>query len=230
MEGGRGAPSFSGPARLLISELHQASQSPYQTGSETQPLQYEESSGIPMEAGSSSRSPEPVASQVPQQMHQLNIQPETATDQSIIPASSKSMRFPSRPGKGSTGIKCIVKANHFFAELPDKDLHHYDVSITPEVSSRGVNRAVMEQLVRLYRESYLGRRLPVYDGRKSLYTAGPLPFVSKEFKIILVDDEDGPGGAKREFKVVIKFAACADLHHLGISPGSRRMHHRSTMF
>jgi hypothetical protein len=26
------------------------------------------------------------------------------------------------------GQKCIVKANHFFAELPDKDLHQYDVS------------------------------------------------------------------------------------------------------
>lgn len=70
------------------------------------------------------------------------------------------------------------------------------VSITPEVTSRGVNRAVMEQLVKLYRESHLGRRLPAYDGRKSLYTAGPLPFASKEFKITLIDEEDGPGGAR----------------------------------
>ena len=51
------------------------------------------------------------------------------------------------------------------------------VTITPEVTSRGVNRAVMEQLVKLYRESHLGKRLPAYDGRKSLYTAGPLPFM-----------------------------------------------------
>jgi hypothetical protein len=27
------------------------------------------------------------------------------------------------------GQRCIVKANHFFAELPDKDLHQYDVSL-----------------------------------------------------------------------------------------------------
>lgn len=68
------------------------------------------------------------------------------------------------------------------------------VTITPEVTSRGVNRAVMAQLVKLYKESHLAKRLPAYDGRKSLYTAGPLPFVAKEFKISLVDEEDGPGG------------------------------------
>lgn len=55
---------------------------------------------------------------------------------------------------------------------------------------------MMEQLVKLYRESHLGRRLPAYDGRKSLYTAGPLPFTAKEFKITLIDEEDGPGGAR----------------------------------
>lgn len=70
------------------------------------------------------------------------------------------------------------------------------VTITPEVTSRGVNRAVIKELVKLYRESHLGKRLPVYDGRKSLYTAGPLPFTSKEFVISLVDEEEGPGGAR----------------------------------
>jgi hypothetical protein len=44
------------------------------------------------------------------------------------PVSSKKLRFPTRPGRGQTGTKCIVKANHFFAELPNKDLHQYDVN------------------------------------------------------------------------------------------------------
>ena len=43
------------------------------------------------------------------------------------PSSSKSLTFPLRPGFGQIGTKCIVKANHFFADLPDKDLNHYDV-------------------------------------------------------------------------------------------------------
>lgn len=45
-----------------------------------------------------------------------------------FPTSSKSLSFAPRPGYGQLGTKCIVKANHFFADLPDKDLNHYDVS------------------------------------------------------------------------------------------------------
>lgn len=133
------------------------------------------------------------------------------------PISSKKLVFPRRPGKGQTGIKCLVKANHFITELPEKDLHQYDVTIKPEVTSRGVNRSVIRQLVNQYRDTHLGKRLPVYDGRRSLYTAGPFPFTSKEFNILLVEGDDEPGGPRRErqFKVVINFAARADLHHLG---------------
>lgn len=47
------------------------------------------------------------------------------------PTSSKSLSFAPRPGYGQVGTKCIVKANHFFAELPDKDLNQYDVSFFP---------------------------------------------------------------------------------------------------
>lgn len=45
-----------------------------------------------------------------------------------FPTSSKCLSFAPRPGFGQVGTKCIVKANHFFAELPDKDLNQYDVS------------------------------------------------------------------------------------------------------
>lgn len=64
------------------------------------------------------------------------------------------------------------------------------MSISPEVSSRGVNRAVISQLVDLYKESLLGSKMPAYDGRKNLYTAGPLPFESKDF-VIKLADRDG---------------------------------------
>ncbi|XP_057951537.1 protein argonaute 1 [Malania oleifera] len=214
---GRGVVSYPGDpsARSSVPELHQAIQSPYQAGvTLPQTVPYGQQAGLHSEA-SSSKPPE--QSQVTQQLQQLTIEQEGAPSQAVQPLpSSKSMRFPPRPGKGSTGIRCIVKANHFFAELPDKDLHQYDVSISPEVTSRGVNRAVMNQLVVLYKDSHLGRRLPAYDGRKSLYTAGPLPFVSKEFRITLIDEDDGQGATRREreFRVVIKLAARADLHHL----------------
>ncbi|XP_009589528.1 protein argonaute 10-like [Nicotiana tomentosiformis] len=133
-----------------------------------------------------------------------------------FPSSSKSLCFAPRPGYGQLGTKCIVKANHFLAELPDKDLNQYDVTVTPEVSSRSVNRAILAELVKLYKESDLGMRLPAYDGRKSLYTAGELPFKWKEFTIKLIDEDDVINGPKREkeYKVVIKFVARANLHHL----------------
>ncbi|GAB2225433.1 hypothetical protein Droror1_Dr00006225 [Drosera rotundifolia] len=220
--GGRGVGPAAGPFRPTVPELHQAGQAPYQAGRTPSQVVMPSGKSVEVQAESSSSTPtaeQDVLSPIAQQFQQFTVEEEQPT-QAIqpLPASSKAMRFPLRPGKGSKGHRCIVKANHFFAELPDKDLHQYDVSITPEVTSRGVNRAVMEQLVRQYRESHLGRRLPAYDGRKSLYTAGPLPFVSKDFKIKLIDEDDGSGAPRRErdFKVVIKLAARVDLHHLGM--------------
>ncbi|CAN8321108.1 unnamed protein product [Cochlearia groenlandica] len=203
---GRGGSSGGGPPQgQSVPDLHQAISPTYQAvSSQATP------SGV--SPTQTTEPPVPV-----QKFEQLTIE-EGGPSQEIqpIPSSGKNYKFPMRPGKGKVGQRCIVKANHFFAELPDKDLHQYDVTITPEVTSRGVNRAVMKQLVVLYRDSHLGRRLPAYDGRKSLYTAGPLPFVSKEFRVVLADQEEGAGEKRREreFKVVLKLAARADLHHL----------------
>ncbi|KAG0487306.1 hypothetical protein HPP92_009401 [Vanilla planifolia] len=70
--------------------------------------------------------------------------------------SSKSLRFPARPCFGQLGTRVIVKANHFFTELPEKDLIHYDVNITPEVNSKIICRSVIVELVRLYRNLIWG--------------------------------------------------------------------------
>ncbi|KAL7160788.1 hypothetical protein ACSBR2_041434 [Camellia fascicularis] len=129
------------------------------------------------------------------------------------PASSKAVRLPARPGFGTAGQKCVVRANHFMVQVAERDLHHYDVSITPEVISKKLHREIINKLVELYRESHLGKRQLAYDGRKSVYTAGPLPFSSKDFVIKLVDQDRG-ARKDREFKVSIKFAAKPDIHHL----------------
>nr|KJB35182.1 hypothetical protein B456_006G103100 [Gossypium raimondii] len=68
----------------------------------------------------------------------------------------------------------------------------------------------MKQLIDVYEESHLGRRCPAYDGRKSLYTAGPLPFESKELVIKLTEED----WRERQFKVAIKLASKPDLHYL----------------
>ncbi|RZC76718.1 hypothetical protein C5167_000873 [Papaver somniferum] len=185
------------------------------------------SSSLP-EVGSSSRSSTSVDLLTQDVQKTLPIQESVSTVTATPPASSKAVKYPARPGFGTIGAKCVVKANHFLVKLVDKDLHHYDVSITPEVTSRGVNRAVISQLVDLYRMSHLGSLQPVYDGRKSLYTAGPLPFEGMDFVVDLVDKEPAKGGSKktnkdgkgafprreRKFKVAIKLASRPDLHHL----------------
>ncbi|XP_050204990.1 protein argonaute 5 [Mercurialis annua] len=176
------------------------------------------SSSAPPAAGAASASSSPSVEKLRQEVEQKL----TTRDPAAPPASSKAVRFPSRPGYGKAGMKCVVRANHFLVDVADRDLHQYDVSINPEITSKKVNRDVISQLIRLFRESHLGNRRAAYDGRKSIYTAGPLPFESKEFVVKLPDSDGNAAGSssasskkrEREFKVVIKFASKADLHHL----------------
>ncbi|XP_027910145.1 protein argonaute 5 [Vigna unguiculata] len=139
------------------------------------------------------------------------------------PSSSKAVRFPDRPGIGRAGRKIQVRANHFQVQVAMLDIYHYDVAISPEITSKTISRDIINLLVRAHRESILGNRMPAYDGRKSLFTAGPLPFEVKEFKVKL-GDNDEPGSSatptsdrkkrEREFRVTIRFASKTDLHHL----------------
>ncbi|KAI4335791.1 hypothetical protein L6164_014401 [Bauhinia variegata] len=130
-------------------------------------------------------------------------------------ASCKSLMFQRRPGYGQLGTKCLVKANHFLADISTSDLTHYSVKITPEVTSRNTSKAIIAELVRLHRKTDLGARLPVYDGGRNLYTAGLLPFTYKEFTIPLNKDDEGSGTtSEREFRVAIKFAARVSMHQL----------------
>ncbi|KAJ3687816.1 hypothetical protein LUZ61_016980 [Rhynchospora tenuis] len=149
------------------------------------------------------------------QMSELAIQP-------VIQPSSRStleVKLPRRPGRGTRGEKLRLRANHFLIELPEKELQvdHYNVVITRAdtdclVTSLETNRAVMSALVRAYRELYLGSRLPVYDGRSNLYTAGSLPFKRQSFRISL-SHENQPQ-AVSEFEVKIVHVGSLSMKHL----------------
>ncbi|GAB2285479.1 argonaute 5 [Dionaea muscipula] len=131
------------------------------------------------------------------------------------PSSSKSMKPPARPGYGKIGMKCMVRANHFMVDVADRDLHHYDVAITPEVTRKSLCRKIISTLVESNKQ-YLGKRMPAYDGNKSIYTAGPLPFTLRDFNVNLVE-KDGmarPDSKELQFKVTVKLAAKVSLHNL----------------
>ncbi|KAG2546849.1 hypothetical protein PVAP13_9KG048600 [Panicum virgatum] len=103
----------------------------------------------------------------------------------LPPASSKALVLAPRPGYATAGRRCRVRANHVQVRLADKEIYHYDVAITPESVSRARNRWIINELVNLHKQ-YLGGRLPVYDGKKSLFTAGPLP-LEKEYRVAIKD-------------------------------------------
>lgn len=191
------------------------------------PVTAASSTAAPVVAGSSSAPtrPSPALASATVSTEVLSSEVEKLTLESTpaaasAPSSQKAVRFPNRPGIGRLGRKIQVRANHFQLQVVDKDLHHYDVSFAPEITSKKVSRDVINQLVKMHQESMLGNRIPAYDGRKSLFTAGPLPFTSKVFVINLVDENKGSSSGsdkkkrEREFKVTIKFASQTDLNHL----------------
>ncbi|PRQ33300.1 putative protein argonaute [Rosa chinensis] len=89
-----------------------------------------------------------------------------------------------------------------------------------------ITKEVMNQQVRLYSETHLGKIIPAYDGVKSLYTAGPLPFSSQEFVVKLLPNDGRAAGSStsskrllliardREFKVALTLANKPDLYQL----------------
>ncbi|XP_010490899.1 PREDICTED: protein argonaute 5-like [Camelina sativa] len=157
-------------------------------------------------ASSSSKEGSKVSYAAAAGISKLHITPaETKPEATLPPESSKAVTRRLRPGFGIMGKEITVRANHFLVQFADRDLYHYDVSINPEVKSKAVNRKVMKELVETFKDSDLGGKTPAYDGRKSMYTAGALPFESKDLDVNLT--ADAFFGKDREFKVAIKKAS-----------------------
>src|SRR4051812_49045116 len=77
--------------------------------------------------------------------------------------------FVRRPGLGREGKPMKVRANFFeVQQLPETNIIHYDVTITPDVPPQ-LNRRVFDRFVELNRNGVnrngaLGDIRPVYDG------------------------------------------------------------------
>jgi len=71
--------------------------------------------------------------------------------------------FVKRPGLGREGRPLKVRANFFEVQsLPQQDLHHYDVTITPDVPP-ALNRRIFQQFEDMYRAD-LANIKTVFDG------------------------------------------------------------------
>ncbi|GCB71283.1 hypothetical protein scyTo_0008799 [Scyliorhinus torazame] len=118
---------------------------------------------------------------------------------------------PVRPDFGTMGRPIKLQANFFEVDIPKIEIYHYDIDIKPDKCPRRVNREIVEHMVQHFKNQIFGDRKPVFDGRKNLYTAMPLPIGRDrvELEVTL------PGeGKDRIFKVVIKWVACVSLQAL----------------
>ncbi|KAJ7525543.1 hypothetical protein O6H91_17G055800 [Diphasiastrum complanatum] len=122
------------------------------------------------------------------------------------PVSSKAIVALSRPGFGIRGANCSIKVNHLIVELNVGTIYHYDVDIQPRIASKPAARLLISALVSSHKSVALANKLPVYDGSKSMYAAGPFLFDSKTFDVSL-PDERGQKETQRIFKVAIKLVA-----------------------
>ncbi|KAK3835053.1 MAG: Piwi domain-containing protein [Linnemannia gamsii] len=119
-----------------------------------------------------------------------------------------------RPGLGKAGKAIKVRSNFFEVKaLPDINIHHYDVTITPDVPPP-VNRRIFDQFVLLNSKSDLADSMPVFDGRKNLFSAKELPFESRTFEVTLPGEQAAPGKPVKSFRLKVKKAASINLEEL----------------
>ncbi|KAI1319425.1 argonaute 1 [Mortierella claussenii] len=123
--------------------------------------------------------------------------------------------FVKRPAAGKAGKPTTVRANFFeVSKLPDITVHHYDVTVTPDVPPP-VNRKIYEQFIATYADSELGGARPVYDGRKNLFSPMELQFESRIFDVTLAGDIQ-PNSTRPVpiFKMKVKKVATINLEEL----------------
>ncbi|KAJ3190960.1 hypothetical protein HK101_008206 [Irineochytrium annulatum] len=142
-------------------------------------------------------------------------------------------QFPARPGIGSSGRQIQVRANFFPVQsLPQLPIHHYEVVISPDVPPAKSRRVYQLWEDEALLSGELGGIRPVFDGKKNVFAARPLPLASDSAEFILdYADEDesaaralappaGPdgkrGGGPKKFKLVIRKIGEINMQRLGL--------------
>ncbi|KAJ1524220.1 hypothetical protein ONE63_010740 [Megalurothrips usitatus] len=170
-------------------------------------------SPTPIPTPAPSHSPSPSQSPAPQQASQ----PQRASQPQQVGQASSAKQSPSRgpPGKQIAlplrancppekkfGKPIPLEVNHLLVQFDQRrtdPIYHYDVTIDPDKPKRFM-RPVMEEVKRLY----YPKNHPGFDGRKNLYSRGPLPIDEQATKIVNVVDEERDDKKPKTFNVTIK--------------------------
>ncbi|RGB43667.1 Piwi domain-containing protein [Rhizophagus diaphanus] len=107
--------------------------------------------------------------------------------------------FVKRPGLGRLGRPIRIRTNYFeITNLPDSNIHHYDIDISPEVPTT-LNRKIFQ----IAENSFHDIRA-VFDGRRNVYTIRPLDVHTLD--VTLPEDNTINVGRRplRSFRIRIK--------------------------
>ncbi|RKO93090.1 Piwi domain-containing protein [Blyttiomyces helicus] len=143
--------------------------------------------------------------------------------------------FPVRPGIGQSGRQITVRANFFPVQsLPGQNIHHYDVTITPDVPPAKNRRIYQAWEDTELLSGALGGVRPVFDGRKNVFAARPLPLDSAlsaaaaagadtgadgeagVFNVDYFDDDDAKKRGPKKFKLTIKKVGEINMQRLAM--------------
>ncbi|CAJ0564733.1 unnamed protein product, partial [Mesorhabditis spiculigera] len=122
--------------------------------------------------------------------------------------SGISFQCPKRPGQGVEGRPIMLRANHFQVRIPGCNIHHYAIDIQPDKCPRRVNRDIVQAMIGNYQRSF-HPVIPVYDGKKNMYTKEILPLGRErvDFDVILPGDT----AVDRQFRVTVKWVGQVSL-------------------
>ncbi|KAK5809212.1 Piwi domain-containing protein [Linnemannia elongata] len=134
----------------------------------------------------------------------------------ITPATHV-VNYVRRPALGTSGQAISIRSNFFeVTQLPNNMVHHYDVTITPDVPPP-VTRKIFHQVTTSYGASHLKDARAVYDGRKNIFSARAFAFESHTFEVTLASDvakDPNPTCLPPMFKVKIRRVATINLEEL----------------
>ncbi|CAA3012853.1 argonaute 7 [Olea europaea subsp. europaea] len=101
----------------------------------------------------------------------------------VMDARPKPLAVASRPDSGGIEGKVITLfANHFVVQFdPSQRIFHYDVNIAPH-PSKEISRIIKQKIVE-DNSALLSGALPVYDGRRTIYS--PIEFQDDRFELYI---------------------------------------------
>ncbi|CAI9785259.1 unnamed protein product [Fraxinus pennsylvanica] len=137
----------------------------------------------PLSASSESRVQDFSLAQARTNFHPQTWLPLQENDRMVMDAKPKPLAVARRPDSGGIEGKVItLLANHFLVQFdPSQRIFHYDVNIAPH-PSKEISRIIKQKLVE-DNSVLLSGALPVYDGRRTIYS--PIEFQDDRLELYI---------------------------------------------